>query len=442
MSRINRRQLLAGGATLGAFLAMPAIGRAQPGDQVRIGVAAPASSGLVPVRASLYQYIGDAARQGALMAEGPVSEEAAAAGVRLVLGMANTPTPEAAQRAGERFVTAGIDAIVGGVGDGQAEVLSALAEEAGVPFFNIGSSEIALRQACRRFTFHVEPSAAMYLDAMVAWGALQGYRRWFVVHEDTAEGEALSRRAVDAVARHGDGGESVGAASAQANESFYGPQLQAAETAGADAIILALNEIDQVVFVAQQESVRVTIPVIPFPLANAQTRDYIVSYRSAAPETAPDFRIAPWEATLASPEAEAFNTRYITRWGAPAEPPAWSAYHAIKIISEAVIATGSVDGDALVDYLENSGAEFDLLKGPGVSFRQWDHQLRQPLYVIRVNHESEWQYNVPTTHVAVADFEQELPAPGAGGDPIARLDAFGDDARAASCFVHEAESEH
>ena len=434
MIHLNRRQLIAGGAALGTSLCFPAIGRAQTADQIRIGIAAPARSGLEPVRASINRYIGDAARQGALMAEGPVSEEAARAGIRLVLGMANTPTVDSAFRAGRRFVESGIDALVGGIGLGQAEVLSSIAEEANVPFFNIGSSDITLAQACRKFIFHVSPSAAMYLDAMVSWGATQGYRRWFVVHENNAAGEQLRQRAVKAVDRHGGGGQTVGAAAAEPEEAFYGPQLFAAEDAGADAILLLLGDIDQVVFIAQQESVRVTIPVIPFPLTNTQTRAYILSFRPMAPETAPDYRIAMWDPSLAANGAGEFNDRYITRWGAAADPPAWSAYHAIQIVFEAVLAAGTVEGPAVADYLENSGAEFDVIKGPGVSFRPWDHQLRQPLYAIRVNHDSEWLQNVPTTHVAAAELAMELPQPSDPGiDAVARLDMIGDTADDLNC---------
>jgi len=122
MSNVNRRQMMSGAAGLGAMLCLPSIARAQQ-QKVRIGIVSPSLSGEQPITASVDRYIGDAVRQGALLAEGPVSEEAAAAGIELVLGMANAPTQKAAVRAGERFVSAGIDALIGGVGQGQAEAL-------------------------------------------------------------------------------------------------------------------------------------------------------------------------------------------------------------------------------------------------------------------------------------------------------------------------------
>ena len=363
-----------------------------------------------------------------------MSEEAAAAGIELVLGMANAPTHEAAVRAGERFVSAGIDALIGGVGQGQAEALSRVAEEARIPFFNVSAADHELRHACRRFTFHVAPSAAMYLDAMVQWGASQGYQRWFIVHESTPEGETLAQRATQAISRFGEDVVAIDAASAARGEAFYGPQLDAAEAAGADTILLLLDFIDQVAFLGQQESLRVDIPVVPFPEATAQTRTYINSFSAIDLETSPDYRIAMWDASINDGEGGAFNERYISRFGAVADPQAWAAYSAVKILFEAVRGASSVEGDALADYLGTSGAQFAVMKGGGVSFRPWDHQLRQPLYVIRVDHDNEWVQATPTTHVGAAEVERTLPLiSNSGGDPIAILDTLGDGPNDLAC---------
>ena len=435
MTNINRRQLIAGGAGLGAFMCLPSVVRAQS-QRFRIGVVSPSLSGEAAIAASVNRYIGDAVRQGALLAEGPVSEEAAAAGIQLVLGMANAPTAEAAQRAGERFVWAGIDALVGGAGAGQAEVLSRIAEDAGIPFLNVSSESRELRQACRHFTFHVAPSAAMYLDALVMWGASRGYRRWFIVHEDNPAGENLRQRATVAINRYGESVDSIGAASAAPAEAFYGPQIFAAEAAGADVILLLIDYIDQIAFLGQQESLSDSIPVIPFPDPTSQTRTYINSFAAVNLATSPDFRVTMWDASISEGNGGDFNGRYISRFGAVADPQAWAAYASIQILFDAVRGSGSIAGADVADYLENSNATYDVLKGPGVSFRPWDHQLRQPVYVVRIDHENPWDQAVPNTHIGAASVEQELPTGGDGGvDPIARLDGLGDGPNDVLCAV-------
>ena len=59
---------------------------------------------------------------------------------------------------------------------------------------------------------------------------------------------------------------------------------------------------------------------------------------------------------------------------------AWAAWAAVKLVGEAVARAGAADGDALVAFLE-SAPPFDGHKGSALTFRKWDHQLRQPLYV-------------------------------------------------------------
>jgi branched-chain amino acid transport system substrate-binding protein len=430
MWRPTRRRVLAGAGSALVASSLVSMSRAQtPPRDLRIGLIAPSSSGLTTMAASLNDLIGDAARQGALSTEATIGNEALENDLRLIILPANAPSPEAASRAGRRLVATGdIDALIGGVGEGQADALGAIAEEAGVPFFNVGSPRDALRRGeCRRFTFHIEASAAMYLDTIVDWGAGQGYRRWFIVYEDSDTSTALRDRAVLSVDRHGDGGEVVGAASASPRLPYYGQQLDAAAAADADAILVLLSDVDQISFVAQQENVDEFIPLLLFPFPNTQTRDYIAVIRQYAPVTNPNFRFALWDTTLEANGAGEFNTRYITRWGDPVDPPAWAAYQAVRVLFETVKAIGSVDGPAIVDYLENSGTEFDLLKGPGTSFRPWDHQLRQPLYLVRVDQDAVWDRNLPTTRVAIASAVGPLPdLATSNADPIEELDRFGD----------------
>jgi ABC-type branched-subunit amino acid transport system substrate-binding protein len=350
---------------------------------------------------------------------------------------ANAPTPRAASRAARRLIAAGnIHAVVGGIGEGQAGMLSAICDEAQILFFNIGSSETSLRRlSLRRFTFHIEASAAMYLDAMVSWGASQGYRRWFIVHEDTEEGSFLARRAAWAVDCHGDGGASVvGAASAIPRQPFYGPQLDAARNEGADAILVLLSDVDQVAFVAQQANLDPIIPAVLFPHPNTQTRDYMAAFREMTRRSGADSRFVLWDPTLELNGAAEFNTRYISRWADPADPPAWSAYHAIKIVYEAAFAVGTADGPTLVDYLENGDREFDLLKGSGTSFRPWDHQLRQPIYLTRIDNNAEWDRQVPSSRVAIAHYAATLPDDVSPGiEQSERLDQFGDGPTGPNC---------
>jgi hypothetical protein len=53
----------------------------------------------------------------------------------------------------------------------------------------------------------------------------------------------------------------------------------------------------------------------------------------------------------------------------------------VKVLWESTLRSRSVQPVMLLRYLQGDAAQFDGHKGRPLSFRRWDHQLRQPLYV-------------------------------------------------------------
>jgi ABC transporter substrate binding protein (PQQ-dependent alcohol dehydrogenase system) len=433
---ISRRHLLATGgaaATVGVMRLANAQGLGL--TDIRVGTVFPARSGTGSVLTSSNDFIGENARMGAISASRVFGGEAGNLDMGFKLLLASSPTPEAAIRAGERLVaTEGLHALIGGVGEGQAEVLSAIAERAEIPFFNVGESQGLRSGVCSRFTFHIEASAAMYLDAMVERTAAQGYRRWFVVHEDNDQGRDLGQAAIRAIAKRGRGGEQVGSAASAVEQPLYGDEMDAIKESSADLVLLLLDDVDQIAFFGQMESYRVDAPAMPYPVALAQSRNYIASAQLRSPFTAPHHRIALWETTLRTNGAYAFNGLFMARWGEVTESAGWAAFHAVKIFFDAVLAVGSAKSGAIVDYLESPQAHFEVAKGPGVSFRPWDHQLRQPLCLVRINHDAQWSRTDPSVRVGVAKIAALLPDASVDrAHAVEILDRFGDGPNETTC---------
>jgi hypothetical protein len=97
---------------------------------------------------------------------------------------------------------------------------------------------------------------------------------------------------------------------------------------------------------------------------------------------------APAEATVEMwhPELERFgasqlNDRFRATAGDPMSSPAWAGWMAVKIIWEAFLRSPLKTPAALSSFLAADTTAFDGHKGVPLSFRRWDHQLRQPLYV-------------------------------------------------------------
>jgi hypothetical protein len=86
---------------------------------------------------------------------------------------------------------------------------------------------------------------------------------------------------------------------------------------------------------------------------------------------------------------------------------------------ESALRARSAEPAALLRYLESDAAQFDGHKGRPLSFRSWDHQLRQPLYV--------------TAPSADASVEVPRGQPGAGESSRDVLDRLGTPREKSEC---------
>jgi hypothetical protein len=90
-----------------------------------------------------------------------------------------------------------------------------------------------------------------------------------------------------------------------------------------------------------------------------------------------------WDASLARFGADTLNQRFHARFGRPMSPAAWASWMAVKILWEASLRAKSADSAAIAGHLIRETTQYDGHKGRPLSFRVWDRQLRQPLYVRR-----------------------------------------------------------
>lgn len=435
-ARMTRRQflVLAGAALVTPFALPRRVWARGPMDEpIRIGVILPLRPGPEMRDASSYDVMARAARMGAVMGGDEVGANAALLGMKLAVLLASGPDADAAARAAERLVaTEDACALVGGLGEDQALAISKVAAARRVPFFNIGAPEDALRGAsCNRYAFHVEASAAMYLDALAGWFVRAGHRRWFIVYDPA--GEVLYRRFIRGVTANHWGAQEVGKAAVVPGQPAYNKEFQAIRKARPDAVLLLTGAQAQLNFGRQYDAAGIDARITGFPHPPAQTREFFNSLRQVAPKAGAGYRAMLWETTLDAYGARELNNRFMTRWGQPMDPAAWAAYQAIKIVYETAFGAMSLAGADMVAHLEQPATVFDVYKGIGVSFRPWDHQLRQPLYLVKIDANAPGGVDVES-RARLATLVGELPAiykPGT--DPVERLDQIGDLKRESRC---------
>jgi ABC-type branched-subunit amino acid transport system substrate-binding protein len=263
-----------------------------------------------------------------------------------------TESARADGQAGGALARAGALAIVGGLGPGGGEALLQAATD-GATVLNVGAPDDRLRnEGCERRAFHLMPSVSMYVDALTQVLIEQRkLTRWAVTGDGSPRGAEIEAAARRSVARRG------------------GTVI--ADSAAAEIVLLAVDERGVEAGVARG-------------IAEGRRPDRIAGIGEAGlrlpGERAAGLWALGWHYELERFSARELNGRFRRRWNAPMTETAWAAWAALKLIGEAVVRAGAGDGAALAAFLE-SAPPFDGHKGEALTFRKWDHQLRQPLYV-------------------------------------------------------------
>ena len=385
---------------------------------IPLGIILPSGEG-DDADAESYAAVRDAARQGLEMASDELGFNAEVLGYELDVSVEEVAGPEAAADAARRLVDGGVLSIAGGYGDGVAAAIAGVAEEAGVPFLNIGSPSIALRnEQCSPTMFHVEPSGGMYLDALAGWYVGSGFREWHVIRGDSDVQRALADRLERTLNERHFGARITGTSEVGDAGSSLDQALRDSE--GADVVVLFQRGAKQLDILARADALGIETPITAFPWPETQTREYYAAVLEAAQNAGAGHRASAWEPTLDAYGARELNARFRDRFGEPMDAPAWAAYQAIKLPYEAVTFGGASDAAAMIEHFASEDAVFDVWKGIGVTFRPWNHQLRQTLFLVelRADAESAWDR---------ALLVGELPSiymPRT--DPVERLDQLGD----------------
>jgi len=336
-SRVGRRAFLGGLAAAGCAALTPRAARAE--DVYTVGV-------LLPPDADKATELG----RGAALGLDDANALATLFGKRLRL---ETEVDRGDGQAGRALARAGALAVVGGAGPGGGEALLQAAG-GGAPVLNVGASDDRLRnEGCDRRAFHLTPSVSMYVDALAQVLIEQRkLARWALVGDGSPRGgeiEAAARRSVA-----GRGGTVI------------------AEAAAADIVLLAVDD-------------RGVDAALARAIADGRRPDRIAGVGEAGLrlplERAAGLWALGWHYELERFSARELNGRFRRRFNAPLAEASWAAWAAVKLAGEAVVRTGAGDGAALVAFME-SAPPFDGHKGEALTFRKWDHQLRQPLYVV------------------------------------------------------------
>lgn len=285
---------------------------------VTFALVAPADLRPAPVSVALHSLVGEAAHRGARLAAEELLRADSAAPELLVAVAPNGAS--AVRAAGRLHALHQPAALLGGIGPGQLEALLTT----GLPVVNIGEPVTGELPDVT----HAQATVEMYMEALVRWHSAD---RWFVLHEDSAEGAALADAFVQAVHTRGDGATVTGQAAVAPAEPYFGQVISAAAE-DAQAVAVLLDPRDQLSFLAQAAGSPLTVAL--YPHAVTQSRDFLATASERGSGGADTEMITYFEPTSAV-SAELAES-FAARWGMPMEPAAYSAWQGVHWIAAAI----------------------------------------------------------------------------------------------------------
>jgi ABC transporter substrate binding protein (PQQ-dependent alcohol dehydrogenase system) len=261
--------------------------------------------------------------------------------------------------------------------------------------FDASTTDDALRnKACRANVLHLLPSRAMRADALAQYIMKKRWTKWFLVigntEEDRFYAEAIKRSAKKFNMKI-------------VQEKTWGHTYDARRTAQSDvAVFTQIDEDYDVLVVADEQG---------------QFGEYL-DYRTWVPRPVIGTQglvATSWHRAHEQWGATQIQNRFKERAGRWMEEQDYGAYLAVRAIGEAATRTKSNELKPIKDYLLSDQFALQGYKGTSLSFRSWDHQLRQPVLLA-----------APRSLVAVAPIEGFL-------HPKTELDTLGYDQPETGC---------
>ncbi len=267
----------------------------------------------------------------------------------------------------EELIAKGVSYILTDTSPEQLLSIADLARERGILLFNIGATDDRLREeSCRSHVFHTAPTRTMLADGLAQYLIWKQWRRWVLIHgshdRDKLFAEAL-RRAADRF-----GGEIL------SEKEFTDTGTARRTDSGVVQIQRQMPVFTQdlpehdVLLVADESEVFGTY--VPYRTWSARpvagTAGLVPSAWHPASEQ--------WGGTqIQNRFAKANGRRMLWK-----DMAAWTA---VRIIGEAVTRTQSTEAAKTADFLRSDDFGIAAFKGQKLTFRPWNGQLRQPIFL-------------------------------------------------------------
>lgn len=250
-----------------------------------------------------------------------------------------------------------------------AEAVLAVADavkQSGAVVLNAGAPDDRLRGTdCRANVFHILPSRAMLTDALAQYLTLMRWRKIFLIVGPTDADKAYADAVRNSARKF--------ALKITAEKPWtFGPLAKARgdTPTRAEAMVFTRGLDYDMAIVADEEG---------------DWGDY-VPYRTVDPRPVGGTQaLTPttWSPVLETWGAAQAQNRFRRLAGRLMRPLDYQVWAAVRTVGEAVTAKKSNDPAVIAPYLVEPDFTLPAYKGVSLSFRPWDHQLRQAIIVVQ-----------------------------------------------------------
>lgn len=359
------RWLAVGGLTVG--LALPGMAFAETREPIVLGYLGMERPDDQEPLSVLDPVIDDEGVQGARLAINDNNATAQFLGQEFIFHEVMVAEGEDVGAALEGLIDQGVEWIISGLPADELGEVMAHPARGDRAVFNAWARDDALRgESCHADLYHTTPSRRMLTDALAQFLGYKQWDTWALVYGNTDEDRELAEVMKASAARYGH---------TVVEEKMWPHDPMARRAEG------GFHAIQREVPVFAQDLPEHDVLVI------IDENDYFGEYFSfqtwlPRPVVGTQGLIAtPWHRSHESWGAVQLQRRFeklADRWMTPRDFGAWIA---VRSLGEAAARSGSVEREAVLDYMLSEEFELAGYLGLPVSYRTWDHQLRQPILV-------------------------------------------------------------
>ena len=309
----------------------------------------------------------------------------------------------ASSRAREWLDQKGVTMLVAGANSSAALAMAKVAEEKKTPFFVVSAGAASLTNSqCTPYTVHYAYDTVALSRGTANAMVKEGYKDWFFLTVDHAFGHALEKDAANVVKANG--GTVKGAVRHPLSTADFSSYMLQAQSSGAQVLGLANSAADT------SNAVKTAIEFgVTNTMKMAGLLVLITDIHSMGLDAAQGLYLTTAWYWDQNDESRAWAKRFQERMNKKPSMLQAGDYSATTTYLKAVKATGSTDGDTIMNWLRNNTIhDFFLKEG---KLRQ-DGLMLHDMYLMQVKAPAEskapWDYYKPVATLAGSDIYTSL----------------------------------